>query len=249
MWPRRGLSRVALIVAFALGSPIFGCILFVSPEPLGEHCGFSGKEADCGKCVAARCQGEVDACCRDDACTSTLVSLEGCASARDDRCSAVRDARGTGGAAGALATCVASRCGGVCTKSSGASETRCAEPSLIKGRGCTCELGAPGTDFACNTEAFPETVCCAPQGWPGAGLACSCLPIGCLPSNDGCLCTRIDYEGPGATCAGAICCAESDGCYCGTKQCQSSQPRVPSCTLAEIGCPRGQKRVASCSEL
>lgn len=233
-----------------LGLPIVGCILFVSPETLGEHCGFAGRDTDCGKCVATRCQNDVDACCREDACTATLVSLEGCASARDERCNATREARGAGGAAGALATCVASRCGGVCAKMTGESKTRCSEPSLIKGRGCTCELGAPGTDFACNTTVFPETVCCAPQGWPGPGLECSCLPIGCLPTNDGCICSRIDYEGPGATCSGDICCSGFGGCHCGaTKACESSQKKVPSCALPQIGCPQGQKQLASCSEL
>lgn len=227
----------------ALVLPAMGCILLVHPHEYGDHCAIANASTDCGKCVTTRCQAELDTCCEGDACTATLGDLEGCAKDRGGACDTFARS-GT-----PLAACVGSRCGGFCANAGGGgpSQTHCDEPFLAKGSACTCTTQSPANGLVCSPRTYAGTICCAPAGWPGPGIECACLPIGCFPNTEGCVCNRVDYAVPETTCAGVHCCAQDDGCFCTTRACNPGQREVTSCSVAEVGCPHGQTRVDSCS--
>jgi hypothetical protein len=234
-------------VITAAGSlALVSCILIVSPERFGDTCRFSGEETQCGACLVDHCRAELDECCRDDQCDPTLRAVEACATRHDASCSAIaRDA-----ARFPIARCAAQRCGGVCVALQGTPLTRCEEPTLAEGAACVClyDESGGGNDFVCGTAAYAQTLCCAPKGWPAAGLECACLPIDCSPTREGCSCNRIKNAPEQSACAGAICCAETDSCTCGSRPCFAFETPVATCTLAAIACPKDQIRLESCSQ-
>lgn len=240
-------ARVSHLLA---GLSLAGCVLFVPAAEIRDHCRVSGGESACGRCAIARCQAQIDTCCGQPACGEALAHLEACASRRDVACDEL-----TGGASSqdktvlGLAGCVATRCAGDCAAVSGPSRTHCAEPYLADGVACSCTLSDTPNQFVCAESNFPRTICCSPQGWPAQGLECSCLPIGCNPTADGCLCTRVDYSlaGLATECEGPHCCAADDSCACRARPCESWQREVKSCALGELRCPSGQLSVQTCS--
>lgn len=232
------------VVTALVGPLLVSCILVVSPERFGDTCRFSGRDTQCGACIADRCQAQIDDCCRDAACEGTLHAIESCAGHGGETCSAIgRDAGGF-----AVARCAAESCGAVCVARQGTSQTSCKVPLLGESAACLCrDTATGGNDFVCNAAAFPQTVCCAPDGWPAVGLECGCRAIECNPTTDGCFCLTVDSDPRLRECSGLICCAQNDSCSCGTRACFAFQTRVPSCNLAAIGCKPGQIRVDSCS--
>lgn len=224
----------------ALVLPVLAsCILAVSPDTYGERCRFSGEETQCGGCVLSRCAAEVNATCANE---EAMRSLEGCSERRDERCDALR-ASGT-----ALGACVASACAGACSRLSGTSTTTCAEPPFGRGSACRCDVGAGSTnDFACSPAAYPETICCAPMGFPQPGQRCTCSPVSCIPTADGCFCSLRDSTPEHRSCNGVRCCADVDTCTCRAGECHPFEVEVPSCDITVLGCGKGQVRVDDCS--
>ena len=237
--------------AFTLAASIVaGCALVVHPETFGSTCRFSGDDSECGACVAARCQPLVDGCCRDEACSTTLAALEGCARSGDGRCDALKADRTSAVSSQAnLASCVATRCSGRCASKAERSQslTRCTESARSVGRACRCALSESPNDFECSAIEQPGSVCCAPAGWPAEGLECTCFPLDCVPSLSGCVCSLEDRTPEVSTCSGGICCAAPGGCHCRASACEPSQTRVASCSAREALCPDGQLRVERCS--
>jgi hypothetical protein len=233
----------ALLALFA--GALESCILFVSTpdEDGGPRCRFAGEESYCGACVKEQCQAEVDACCADPDCGQRLTTLEACTTLHDSSCESL----GTD----PLGTCIAERCRGRCEPLGGVSRTRCDEPLLAASTACRCQHtpveGA--NDHVCSPDVYPATLCCAPSGWPQPGVECSCKPIGCNPTSDGCICSLVDYalEGLARECGGEHCCAADDNCRCGPLPCESWQTPVPLCKLSVLACPAGNASVASCS--
>lgn len=240
-------SSLVRIVIASLAMLVGGCILLVSPESGGDHCRFEGEDSTCGSCVKLRCQESVDRAC-DARRDGTLANLDGCTSARDGRCAALATDTSSPEAA-ALASCVSAACPGACAPAPGKTTTRCVPEPFGDGRQCSCTLAAPANSFVCAEAVLKDTICCAPAGWPGAGLACSCLPLGCAPNPDGCSCFPTTYRPESEVCTGQICCATSTTCRCGTRPCSapSGERRVDRCSIAELGCAQGQERVASCT--
>jgi hypothetical protein len=239
------------------------CVLLVSPATYGERCKFEGEDTTCGRCLRDRCQGSIDACCTDDTCGATLGVLESCALHGDATCGDLTSRKALASHDGELATCATTRCGAVCRGFTGTSDTKCSEPVFGRGATCSC-LPTPGAgnDFLCSPETYVDTLCCASDSWPAPGFECSCLPLGCHGTPEGCSCALVDTPpdqkecgGPGA--GGATTCCVSlldpDQCVC-RGSCFDQERKVPSCSLAAadangpaIGCKKGQKRVASCT--
>jgi hypothetical protein len=229
----------------ALGPLVFSslasCILFVSPEEYGSTCRFVGEETQCGACVATKCRPDIDACCRDVTCDADMEQLESCAEFHDSSCTTVKST------ARSLASCVTRECDAVCGHLTGSTKTNCREPRLGEGSACTCSAGGELNDFVCNTRAFPNTVCCKPEGWPAAGLACACRPLNCTPTADGCFCSLGDFTPKESECDGVHCCVDKDKCTCRADECLPFETPVESCTAAALGCDEGQTRVDECS--
>ena len=228
----------ALRVVLAAGVALLSsrCILVVSddvPES-GEHCRFSGEDGQCGRCIQQQCRPAVDACCAELACDATLAAVESCATIADAGC----DALETDGSE--LGACVSNRCGAVCERRIAPSTTFCREPPLGEDAACECDQSNPANDFICSEAAYPETVCCAPPGWPAAGLECSCRPLGCNPSEGGCLCALVDYVPDGSVCQAPPCCVDGDVCTCRQSGCFDWETPVSACTIDVVGCPPEQ---------
>lgn len=232
-------TLVAALGSFAL----VGCILAVSPERFGDTCRFDGHDTQCGACVVDQCQPAMNECCSDEACDPTVRAVESCASRHDESCGRIAGDAGRF----ALAKCVTEKCGGVCVALAGTTLTSCREPLLGETGACACKYTGGGNDFVCNPAAYRDTICCAPMGWPGAGLECECRPVECNPNPGGCFCLTVEGTPTERECTGEICCAQNDTCSCGPKPCFMFQTEVPSCGLATIGCGPNQKRVETCS--
>lgn len=228
-------------VCLALLSMLVGCILVVSPEEYGTTCRFAGEDTQCGACVATKCRDDLQECCRDELCDSALRDLDECAVNGSRACTVLH------GSSRRIGQCVRDQCSDVCVERTGSSTTSCREPRLGEGSACTCEANGDTNDFICNARAFPSTVCCAPKGWPAAGLACTCRPLNCTPTNDGCFCSLGDFTPKQRDCSAVKCCVDQDKCTCRADGCFAFEREVESCNAAEVGCANGQDRVESCS--
>ncbi len=245
MMPGPTLRRIAL--ATALASPLLGCVLLVSPKSFGDHCRFDGEETPCGQCIRTRCEADVDGCCRESSCDSTLTGLESCAAGDVAKCDSVASLRASSEAAKAgLGRCLDERCRTECSAPSTRSKTKCAFPSFGQGETCSCTLSTTPNDVSCSEEALPKAICCAPEGWPADGQRCACKAPSCGATGDGCRCLLEDAPSEGETCSGKICCARNDVCTCGSLACLAGERSVASCSRAELACGPGLVRVKSC---
>ena len=231
------------------------CVLVVSPKRYGDHCVFVGATtSQCGACLAQRCRAEIDTACTDEV---TLAAVESCADKLDCTALATPAVART-----PVATCLATRCGAVCRSLTGASLTSCTEPSLSEGHACKCTGGAATNDFVCDPNAYPDTICCAPAtGWPAEGVACTCAPLACTDTKDGCACRLTTIAPSNPTCgggggadAGGACCVDQETCSCRATDCYDFETRVAHCGVDTIGaaqpsrgCANGQVRVERCS--
>jgi hypothetical protein len=245
-------------ISGALAALLGGCILLVSPREYGSQCRFAGAQSECGACVVARCQAEVDTCCSDSQCDGTLTALDECASKHDPSCTQLgskADSPSDGASIG-LRQCISRGCAAECQPFRGTSETSCKELPLAPGASCSCTTQSPsGTnDYTCATAVFPNTRCCAPNSWPAPGLECTCKHVQCIATATGCFCSLVDYTPDQETCggtAGLTCCASTATakdaqCTCGTRACFIDEVAVPSCSAEVMGCGM-QRRVDSCS--
>lgn len=230
-------------------------MLLVSPGDYGAHCTLSGGNTGCGRCLRSRCQLDLDACCRDDACSSTLGAVEGCALQTDGACEELVSRREKAGAEGALATCVATLCGALCQSFPGSGDTTCTEPVFARGAACRCtSTPGAGNDFECSPAVYEGTICCAPDSWPAAGTQCECQAISCDGTPEGCSCRlAIDTPPKRAQCDAPPCCVslvDPDQCSC-RATCFENERVVESCSASgkgrALGCPSGQHVVESCS--
>lgn len=228
-----------------------GCVLLVSPPEGGETCLFGVSNTLCGACVVERCRDAVNDCCADRRCRDRLPQLEDCARNANASCDAFKqlsaeEAEESAGAA--LSLCVQRECPGRC-EAVGTSLTNCTDLPASARKGCSCRYGGVSNPQICSPLEYLDTLCCAPEGWPAPGQECSCMPIGCQPSPDGCICSLVDYANSATarTCEGTICCAADDTCVCGTTPCTTHQKQVERCSLEVLSCPRQQNRFWSCS--
>lgn len=246
-----------LLGTAAAGLLAASCVLLVSPSTYGDRCKLSGEETLCGRCLRDRCQPMIDGCCKDASCSATLNAVESCAVHSDSTCNDLATRKSAPARDGELATCAMTQCAAVCRAFSGTSETKCAEPVFGRGATCSCVLAtAAGNDFECSPESYPATLCCAPSSWPADGLECTCLPLGCHATPDGCSCALVDTPPDKSACSADKCCTSTidpDQCVC-RKDCFDAERRVPSCSLTAqvanvpaIGCKKGQIRVKSCA--
>jgi hypothetical protein len=234
------ISRIAAIALLSTG-----CILVVSPERYGDHCRFAGVPSQCGACLAQKCTTEIDAVCDD---SRTMAAIDSCAEKYD--CSALE---ALAPADGVVSVCVAKNCGAVCRTLAGKSLTACSEPSLSEGTACKCTVGPSTNDFACDPKVYPDTICCRPAvGWPSDGQACTCAPLACNPTTDGCACGITTIAPSNPTCTGGTCCVDrvdQEKCSCRATGCFDTETKVDMCAIniKEIGCAKGQVKVESCS--
>jgi hypothetical protein len=215
------------------------CMLFIQPDEYGSVCRFKGEDTQCGACITTKCQDAVNACCRDESCDVTRV--ESCAQYLNVDCD--YDARGNR----AVTECIVRECGAVCDDFPGSPSTRCREPRLGEGAACVCEDVTATNEFVCNPKAFPDTLCCAPQGWPKPGLECTCRPLNCVPTNDGCFCRLVDFTPKQRECSAVHCCVDKDVCTCRADECSGFETEVESCNVNQVDCADGQIVVESCS--
>lgn len=237
--------RTARLVGVAVCCvSLVGCILAVDPERFGTTCHFEGEATQCGACIVAHCQQPLNDCCRDASCEAVVDAIDGCAANADQGCATVRaDAPRFD-----VAKCIVDACDEVCSTREGTSQTACKEPLLAPGAACSCQVagGAAANDVVCNQRAFPDTICCAPEDWPAAGLECTCKPVGCSSTTDGCICITANSVPERRTCDSTKCCVFEDQCICG-RSCFVQETPVESCSVATLGCAAGQKRVDRCS--
>jgi hypothetical protein len=218
------------------------CVLFVPESTVGEHCAFDGAQTACGACLRSVCASAIDDACRDRTQLQSVVPvMEECAAKSDDACDRVP--------ASDVASCMKEKCGAFCYFKSGQSQTHCTESFLAPGLACTCDTTGSPNDLKCASDAYPRARCCAPSGWPGPGLECTCAAIACAPTQDGCNCVLTDNLDStiADTCSGAHCCATSDHCQCRARVCTGGEREVATCTKTELGCPEGRREVASCA--
>lgn len=228
-------------LGFILLASLVGCIFVVSPEEYGTVCRFRGEDTQCGSCISTRCRQALDACCRDVTCGS-LDHLDPCAEERSSRCKDLVSHLDP------FAECVKRECSATCVELTGTPTTSCREPRLGEGSACTCNSGGEVNDVVCNPQAFPQTICCAPEGWPAPGLECKCEPLDCRSSPDGCFCKLADFTPKQRECSAVHCCVSEDVCRCTSEECSPTFEReVDSCSIAEVGCAKGQKKVDGCS--
>ncbi len=240
--------RSLLLAAFGLlGALVGSCILFVSPPTGGDTCQFAGVLSSCGACVRDQCQPQVNACCGDNGCAGALHDLETCATSQDRSCTALQSGEAGNATGAALSACVSAQCRGECQPFAGTPETACTEPNFGQGTVCGCQLSTQPNDFACSATVYPSTLCCAPAGWPAAGLECDCQVLGCTPTADGCFCALVSYTPTGQSCMAPSCCVDRDTCTCGAAPCTSFETKVPSCDVTRVHCKDGQVEVASCA--
>jgi hypothetical protein len=235
--------RLLAVLFFML---LASCILFVSPEEYGSTCRIQGQDTQCGACVVAKCQADLDTCCRDESCDQALRDLDECAVFATYGCQRLAGWQSPP-VTGALSQCVQQKCGAVCLERKGSSTTSCREPRLGEGSACTCTSGAETNDFICNPQAFRDTICCAPESWPAPGLECKCQALDCRSSPDGCFCKLADFTPKTRECTTQQCCAGDDYCQCGSDECSLSERKVDTCTVTELACAKGQKKLETCS--
>src|SRR5262245_9663687 len=97
------------------------CVLVVPSRGVySGHCGFSGIDTPCGKCLAASCSKQLDACCSDDACGGVIKDVESCCAGSADTCATLQNGSDANGAHRELSACVESQCKGACAASSAA---------------------------------------------------------------------------------------------------------------------------------
>lgn len=245
----RRFRAQALIAVLAL-TLLGGCILLVHEPAHGTSCTFEGAASACGACVRERCRSSLDACCGDDGCAETLNALDGCASRSDLSCVALASAaRAPRPTSANLAACIEERCAGLCQPREGTSESACKELPLAPGVSCSCMTSATPNDFTCSEAVQPGTRCCAPKGWPAAGLQCACRQVSCNPTPDGCFCSLVDYTPEQTACTGVFCCVkpgQDDECACRSRACFADEQRVATCSVATVGCGP-QVRHGACS--
>jgi hypothetical protein len=236
------------VTVSALTLGLAGCILLVSPSSYGPACHFSGMGTACGSCIASQCQAEVNTCCGDTDCSGTLDALDQCASGDGGACTTIESQTASKNVSSAgLAACIERSCSSLCETHSSTSKTNCTVPEFGGGHACQCELSTQSNDTVCSSAAFPDTLCCAPDGWPAPGLQCNCEQLSCGPTSDGCDCFLSASQSCTHVCSATLCCQYQDTCSCGSEACLTQEKQVPSCTLSVIGCPAGNKPVQSCS--
>lgn len=213
-------------------------MLVVSPEPGGEHCAFRADVTECGVCLASRCVEEIDSACFDD---EVLTALETCAVRGDVACEHLPPS--------SLTTCLQQKCAAWCSSREGTSLTQCEDSLFGPGLACSCRLNDTPNNFACSSALYTRSICCAPPGWPGPALSCTCEAVACVPSTDGCICTLSEDLGPetASQCPGVHCCAVEDRCQCRTRACSGGEREVAVCNKAALQCPPGRHEVPSCS--
>lgn len=233
-------ARYSLFATPVLALGALGCILLVSPPSGGAHCRFRGVETSCGTCLAERCQPQIDAICIDDP-SAALPVVEQCAAASDDACNRIPSSD--------AGTCLKARCRASCFTKLGKSGTDCEESFLAPELACSCHVSAHPTDLECSKVTYPRTRCCAPAGWPGAALSCTCNAVACVPGTGGCICTLTDNLAADTApdCNGTHCCAVEDRCQCRPRECSGGEKEVPTCNRDALSCPIGTMEVASCS--
>lgn len=240
----RGLVMGAVVLLSS------ACVLLVNPHAGGQHCALTPAASDCVACLARRCQASVDACCTEGTCGNIVTLVERCASTHDATCGELGKRSDSSDAAEAeLARCASAQCAGLCNERSGKSASQCAASRSGEGA-CSCQIKDPTTELECSEVTYPASRCCASPSWPGPGLACSCSPVVCVPSGDGCFCSLNAYATPGsqAACHDTFCCATEDTCRCNpTRPCALPEVPVATCGLDAIGCSFEMKRVTSCS--
>lgn len=265
---RRVVWGVALLVSGGLGCA------FTQVGVGSDYtttCSFTGRDSSaCGKCIAAKCQTQVDACCADATCrASNKTDLGFGVSTGDDGTLGKLDGCGDGKscydlevdpAAKAMAACVQSACSDVCdtrlASARKATATSCEwKTSYTKERYCECVVpstsngvaSAPN-DTACGPSAG---ICCADLDWPAPASKCSCDPPSCNSySGDVCICERQTGSSVVSDCARGPCCLTSEGeCRCDPtrRACPEGDTPVKSCSRAEVRCSPGKRAVTTCS--
>src|SRR5579859_2075552 len=224
------MTRAARPVLVLALTGLAGCIFAVDHASYGDHCALKGGDTDCGRCLAERCQSQIDPCCLDSACGGLVDAVEGCAQSQDGRCDDVRASVNAAGAQGRLASCLAQLCGGPCANAPATSSTSCGETQFGYGAACTCKPASaalPANRFQCSAADVPGTRCCQPGSWPSPGTACTCFAVSCSPTSDGCSCFLSDSFDPSATtdCEGTVCCQGAQSCRCGSTACDPLQEK------------------------
>lgn len=267
-----------LVIASALAlllSPLVACALATfNDEEYLTACSFEGRtDAPCGQCIAAHCQGPVDACCASESCRETpsgsvlglpissgdpgaLKLLDTCAqggSCEDLEADArVRD----------LAACIQRSCGSSCDlwrRSSLVPEaSNCKVSPATQSSAAQCDCTIPATtegaptepnSVTCNRKTVPSGICCASKDWPAPASTCRCSTVICKLYSNACACERetSKTEAVNACSRGQCCISTYDGhCRCGSS-CGEGDILVDQCTAGDVHCGSGQRTVERCS--
>jgi len=241
--------RRLFAVAGALATT--GCIFFVNDQPpqLGSTCEFQGQATACGQCVLSACSAQLDACCIDSTCASSLPSLDECAGSADSvSCNELATF------APDLAACLQRSCPACGVTGAGGDGGGSGSTSCSKvGDSCSCTVassGEPANGFVCDTSSVVSGLCCADYGWPKAtGTQCTCEPFSCMPESAGGYCSLSIDSSQTTSWSGGACCSLGSSCICESTEdtCPGTEAQYATCTVAAITCDSSQVQVSSCS--
>jgi hypothetical protein len=242
---------VALISTSLVG--LTACVFFV-PGPsddVGATCRLKGDEgrSTCGICLAASCQGALDACCAEgSSCEPSIASLTLCDS-DDSKCAA----RGGSPAEEALRACASASCGIACEDGI-KGQVDAGPPALVRCESsldeCSCQATADGgstsAPSSCRTSSgITGMRCCAESGYPTTeGKRCACRQVYCLESSGTCRCGYFVRSSGDAksSCGGSLrlCCRDMTGtsceCRAGLDACPSGSVETDTCSVTSIAC-------------
>jgi hypothetical protein len=237
--------NVVTFVAISAAAALTGCILLAdsSNGGLGTTCHLSSETATCGACIVKSCQAQVNACCGDATCRTSMSTVDDCA--QTGKCALDT----TSGAPSKLATCVTESCATPCTLVSADAAvppkylSTCTSTYVSGKPECFCSpppTGSPGNSVQCDRTSFTNSVCCGDALYPRPSTNCTCVTAGCDTTGTGCSCSLYS-TGIDSTCTGLVCCqhAITGDCECfndSSMSCSSSDTQVTSCAAKDVGC-------------
>lgn len=225
--------------------PVGGCVFLISPDSIGDHCGFKGATG-CATCIREKCQDPVDACCKDSTCSGSyssafLDTVDKCGQGQTGDC-----AKGLTstqyGPAETIRKCVVQQCNEQCTSGAVAAEWSCAVAREKKNDCATCVYDACSSalDQCCGDSSCSKSTdvqrdiggCVA-----GDAKACAYMTSKSESGVEGVVRACIQ-KSCGAACIGtarphASCTLLSGGTHCTCTPAETS--KGPDCSVAAVG--------------
>lgn len=247
--------RAALLVSVASSS----CVLVVPApnESPSAVCRLTETESagECGACVEAACQPELDACCTaGSACEPAIAQLVSCKPY--ESC----DAEGTSLQERKLRTCAARVCAAKCWLTPNEDDAAAATGGPVCAQNddqCSCEVHAGvAASGACKPSSASNVwVCCSSPGYPVDATKCACTPVQCVVSETTCSCSGDTRHRDGdqyvnaCSSSSGTCCMRDSSCNCDDERarCPADSVETARCVASSLRCT-DSVRVSACTQ-